>query len=376
MRGKNNPQTSMMAMLSLESLVPPDHPLRPVKRLADEALRRMSETFDQMYEPCGRESVPPERLLKATLLMALFSVRSERMLCEQLAYNMLFRWFLDMNMTDVPFDHSSFSKNRERLLKHEVGARFLQAVVEQAREADLLSADHFSVDGTMIQAWGSTKSFRPKGEEKADTNGYADFKGTKRSNETHASTTDPDSRLWRKGKGREAVLSHMGHVLTENRNALVVDCEVTEASGHAERDAALKMVDRERKRRQREERSAKRRARSKQRRHSKGRRITLGADKAYDTKDFVAACRAKNVTPHVAQNITANRGSAIDGRTTEHVGYAQSQRARKRCEQPFGWAKVFGGVRRSRYRGLNRTRLAFQLSVAAYNLVRMPKLMA
>jgi len=374
MRGKKDPQTSMVALISMESLVREDHPLRAIKPLADEALRRLAPLFDKMYAETGRPSVPPERLLKGLLLMALFGVRSERMLCEQVAYNMLFRWFLDMTMTEEPFDASVYSKNRERFLEHDLGAKFLAAVVEQAREAGLLSSDHFSVDGTMIEAWGSAKSFRPKEDDSGDNSGFGDFRGKPRSNDTHESKTDPDAKLWRKGKGREAKLSHMGHVLMENRHGLVVDADVTAASGHAEREAALAMLDRERERRERTARKKKRKERRKQqRRNRKGRRITLAADKAYDTRDFANACRERNVTPHVAQNIHRRRTSAIDRRTTRSVGYGMSHKARLLIEKIFGWMKAAGGARRSRFRGRERTRFATLVVAAAYDLLRISK---
>jgi len=371
MRGKNDSQTSMLALASPESMVPADHPLRSLKPLADQALKRLGGVLDKMYADSGRPSVPPERLLKAMLLMALFSVRSERLLCEQLTYNMLFRWFLDMNMLEAPFDHSVFSKNRERFLEEDLGARFLGAVVEQARERGLLSSDHFSVDGTMIEAWASTKSFRAKGDDSGDNNSFPDFRGTKRSNDTHESKTDPESKLWRKGRGREAKLAYMGHALMENRNGLVVDFEVTEASGKAEREAAIVMTDRERARRKRAKK-LKRKERKRQRR--KGRRLTLAADKAYDTRDFVSACRERRITPHVAQNICGNRGSAIDSRTTRSAGYRMSHTTRLLIEKIFGWMKTVGGARRSRYRGRLRTRFSVLMSAAAYDLLRISKL--
>ncbi len=373
MRGKNESQTSLLALASLESMVPADHPLRALKPLADEALRRLSRVLDKMYADSGRPSVPPERLLKAMLLMALFSVRSERLLCEQLTYNMLFRWFLDMNMLEAPFDHSVFSKNRERFLEEDLGARFLGAVVEQARERGLLSSDHFSVDGTMIEAWASTKSFRPKGDDSGDNNSFPDFRGTKRSNDTHESRTDPESKLWRKGRGREAKLAYMGHALMENRNGLVVDFEVTEASGKAEREAAIAMTDRERARRKRIKK-LKRKERKRQRR--KGRRLTLAADKAYDTRDFVSACRERRITPHVAQNISGTRGSALDSRTTRSAGYRMSHTTRLLIEKIFGWMKTVGGARRSRFRGRQKTRFSVLMSAAAYDLLRISKLQA
>jgi len=376
MRGTNEQQPSLLALVSMESLVPESHPLRRVKPLADRVLRELSPVFDGMYASGGRPSIPPEHLLKATLLMALYSVRSERMFCEQLAYNMLFRWFLDLDMVSASFDASTFSKNRERLLEHEVADRFLGEVVELARTQGLLGSDHFSVDGTMIEAWGSTKSFRPKDEEESDNNGFGDFRGQKRSNETHESKTDPDSRLFRKGHGREAKLSYMGHALMENRHGLVVDFDVSEANGHAERDNAVQLVDRERDRREKRQRKAKKKQKQAQRKRSKkGRRMTLAADKGYDTRDFVRACRERRVTPHVAQNQHARRRSAIDGRTTCRPGYRASQRARMLIEKVFGWLKSVGGMRRSRFRGLQRTRFAALMAVAAFNLLRIPQLL-
>jgi transposase len=375
MRGKNDPQTSMMALVSLEGLVPADHPLRRIKPLADEALRRLGPAFDEMYAESGRPSVPPERLLKAMILMAFYTVRSERLFCAQLGWNMLFRWFLDMNMTEAPFDATVFTKNRERFLGHDVAAQFLGAVVAQARELNLLSSDHFSVDGTMIEAWGSTKSFRPKGETEGDNNGFGDFRGEPRTNDTHESKTDPDSKLWRKGRGREAKLAYMGHALMENRNGLVVDFEVTAASGRAEREAALTMVDRERQRRKKRGRKTKRKEKRRlRRRNKKGRRLTVGADKAYDTRDFVAAFRKRRITPHVAQNATAHRSSAIDNRTAGKAGYRISHTARMLIEKIFGWMKTVGGSRRSRFRGREKTRFATLMVAAAYDLIRIPKL--
>lgn len=340
----------MLAMVSIADLVPRDHPLRTIKELADSALAKLSPTFDEMYAADGRPSVPPERLLKAMLLMALFTVRSERLLCEQLRYNLLFRWFLDLDMVDPTFDHSTFSKNRERLLDHEVAAAFLVAIIDDARERKLLSDEHFSVDGTLIEAWASMKSFRPKDDDDSDSNGWSDFKGTKRKNDTHESKTDPEAKLMRKGAGKEAKLSYGAHALMDNRHGVVVDFAVTEANGTCERDAAGRMLG---------ERS--------------GRRRTLGADKGYDTRAFVALCRALNVTPHVAQN-TAGRRSAIDGRTTRHPGYEISQRVRRMIEEVFGWMKTIGGFRRTRFKGRRRTEFAGTMVVAAYNLLRIAKL--
>lgn len=375
MRGKAPQQTSMLALVSLESLVPSEHPLRRIKPRVDQALRDLSPVFDAMYADGGRPSVPPERLLKAMLLMALYSVRSERLFSEQLAYNMLFRWFLDMDMVERPFDHSVFSHNRDRLIEHDVARRFFDQVVEQARAEGLLSADHFSVDGTLIEAWGSHKSFQPKDAPAGDNNGYSSFKGEKRANDTHESKTDPEARLFRKGQGQPARLSHMAHTLMENRHGLLVDMEVTEASGTAERQAALTMVDRERARREKTNRKAKKKQKQKQRRKTKGRRMTLAADKGYDTRDFVRACRERHVTPQVAQNQHARRRSAVDARTTRHPGYRVAATRRRLIEKSFGWAKVFGGARRSRYRGRARTAQVVFVAGAALNLVRLANLL-
>lgn len=354
MRGSTPKQSSMLCLVSVEERVPEDHPLRPLKKMADEALRELSSVFDTMYAEGGRPSVPPERLLKALLLQALFSVRSERQLCEQLQYNLLYRWFLDMDMLEDAFAPTVFTKNRDRLLKHDVAALFFEAVVGQARGAGLMSSDHFSVDGTMIEALASMKSFRPKDDDD-DNNGWSDFRGKKRSNETHQSRTDPEARLWRKGKGKEAKLCFGGNALMENRNGLLVDFRVDVMSGRGEREAALEMLD-----------------------ANVGDRpgVTVGGDKGYDTKEFVAEVRARGATPHVAQNITKHRGSAIDGRTTRHDGYAISQTIRKRIEEIFGWFKTIGGLRRTRFRGVERTQLAAYFVGAAYNLMRLSRLMA
>lgn len=364
----------MLALVSIESLVPAEHPIRKIKPIVDDALRQLSPTFDAMYADGGRPSVPPERLLKAMILMALYSVRSERLFCEQLCYNMLFRWFLDMNMTEAVFVPTVFTHNRERLIDHEVGVKFFNAIVEHARGKGWLSSDHFSVDGTLIEAWASTKSFRPKEEEGGDNNGYADFKGTKRSNDTHESKTDPESRLWRKGRGREAKLSYMAHTMMENRSGMLVDVEVTQSSGTAETAAALTMIDRERSRRERKAKQGKKKSRKAAKAARRGRRMTVAADKAYDTRAFVRACRDRNVTPHVAQNQHARRSSAVDDRTTRHPGYRASTVARRLIEKPFGWAKTVGGLRRSRFRGLRRTAEATLIICSTYNLVRIAKL--
>jgi IS5 family transposase len=294
--------------------------------------------------------VPPERLLKGQLLIALYSIRSERQLCEQLQYNLLFRWFLDMDMLESAFDPSTYSRNRDRLMKHDVASAFFSAVRDQGR--DLMSHEHFSVDGTLIEAWASLKSFRRKDDDdEGDNNGWGDFRGERRSNETHESKTDPDARLMRKGNGQPAKLSFMGHALVENRHGLLVDLRVSTATGKAEREVALEMLDD----------------------HERPGRTTLGADRAYDTREFVDDCRALGVTPHVAQN-TTNRRSALDGRTTRHVGYSISQRLRMRIEQVFGWGKTIGGLRRTRLRGLARTQFGTYLIGAAYNLLRITNL--
>jgi len=353
MRGEPIGQPSMFCVVTMESLVPQEHPLRVVKRMADDALRKLSPLFDKMYASTGRPSVPPERLLKSLLLIALHSVRSERMFCEQIRYNLLFRWFLDLEANEEGFDASTFSQNRERLLRHEVSARFLAAVVEQAKGANLLSAEHFSVDGTLIEAWASLKSFRPKEGDDGDGKGWGDFSGTTRTNETHESKTDPEAKLMRKGHGREAKLSYGGHALMDNRHGLLVDLRISEANGHAERDIALEMIDEA----------------------AKGGGVTLGADKGYDTRGFVASCRERGVTPHVTQNQHARRRSAIDRRTTRHRGYRLSQVVRMSIEKIFGSIKTIGGLRRTRFRGKERTQLAATMVAAAYNLLRMSKLL-
>jgi transposase len=360
MRGKDTKQSSMLCLMSPESMVPERHPARRIKKMADECLATMSTTFDGMYAGSGRPSIPPERLLKASLLMALYSVRSERQFCEQLGYNLLFRWFLDMDMVEPTFDPTSFTKNRERLLAHDVANEFFRAVVEQARKAQLMSSEHFTVDGTLIDAWASLKSFKKKDSNDDDVsppddpgNPTVNFHGERRTNETHASTTDPEAKLAKKGRGKEAKLSYSAHALMENRNGLLVDFRVAEANGRAEREVALAMLD--------------------EHKIVRG-PATVGADKGYDTREFVAECRAMNVVPHVAQLINEHRGSAIDARTVRHPGYAISQRIRKRVEEIFGWAKTVGGFRRTRFRGRERTQLAAYFVAAAYNLVRIARL--
>lgn len=358
MRGTHDGQGSMLVLMSPDSLLPKDHPARELKRLADECLRELSPVFDKMYAHTGRPSIPPERLLKAMLLIALYSVSSERMFCERLRYDFLFRWFLDMSMVDEPFDASSFSRNRERLLAHEVAHRFLQSIVALAEKHGLMSSEHFSVDGTLIQAWASMKSFRPRSEkddDRGDGNGWGDFKGEKRSNETHESKTDGEAKLLKKGAGQEAKLVFAEDLLMENRNGLIVDLMVRQAVGITEPEAALELL-----------------ARS----MPLSGKLTVAADKGYDTKAFVAGARQLGVTPHVAQNITRHRSSAIDGRTTRHAGYRVSAIVRRRIESIFGWKKTVGGCRRSRYRGVARTGFFATMVAAAYNLLRIGKLLA
>jgi transposase len=358
MRGEKAKQSSMLVLMSPETVVPTDHPIRAIKKLADDVLAKLSPTFDAMYASVGRPSIPPERLLKAQLLMALYTVRSERQLCEQIAYNLLFRWFLDMDMVEPSFDATVFTKNRDRLLEHDVAGEFFRLVVEQARAGRLMSSDHFTVDGTLIEACASLKSFKSKDMSKRPPlddpgNPTVDFHGEKRSNETHVSTTDPEAKLARKGKGKEAKLCFSAHALMENRNGLLVDLRVAEADGRAERDTALFMLADHK---------------------DPTRTITVACDKGYDTHDFVVDCRAINVVPHAAQNVHERKHSAIDRRTTRHPGYVISQRIRKRVEEIFGWCKTVGGLRRTRYRGQRRTQMAAYLVGAAYNLLRISRL--
>jgi transposase len=352
---------TMLAVVDLEERVPRNHPLRVIKEFVDRVLADLSPVFDQMYGTGGRPSIPPERQLKASLLISLYSVRSERAFCEELDYHLLFRWFLDMGLMEPSFDPTVFTKNRRRLLKHDVAQRFFDEVVRQAAGLGLLSDDHFSVDGTLIEAAASLKSFRPKDQPPSDTppddpgNPTVNFRGEKRSNATHQSTTDPEARLAKKSRGAQAHLTYAGHALMEHRNGLLVDFQVSQVTGTAERDIVPELIEQARER---------------------GFRVrTLAADKAYDTRSCVAQLRQQHVTPHVTQNMTGRR-SAIDGRTTRHVGYAVSQCLRKRIEEVFGWIKTVGGFRRTRYRGLERTQLAGYLVAAAYNLVRMVKLTA
>jgi transposase len=335
--------------------VPARHPLRAIRSIVNEGLAGLDAEFDKLYADTGRDSIPPERLLRAALLQAFFSIRSERLLMEQLDYNLLYRWFVGLGVDDAVWDHSVFSKNRDRLLEAGVAAKFLSAVLANPQVKPLLSDEHFSVDGTLIEAWASMKSFRARdgGDEppSAGRNGERNFHDEKRSNDTHTSTTDPDARLYKKGKGKEAKLCFMGHALMENRHGLVVQAETSEANGYGEREAALEMIDRQAP------------GTSNQR--------TLGADKAYDAREFVADLRQKCVTPHVAQKA---RSSAIDGRTTRHAGYVVSQRKRKLVEEAFGWAKTIAGCAKVKVRGLARVGFHFTLAMAAYNLIRLPKL--
>ncbi len=360
MRGDDNRTGKLFSYVDLETRVRRDHPLRAIRLIVNEALLELEREFAGLYAPIGRPSIPPEKLLRAMLLQAFYSIRSERLLMERLEYDLLFRWFVGIGVDDAVWDHSVFSKNRDRLLEGDIATKFLAAMLAQPKVKKLLSSDHFSVDGTLIEAWASMKSVKPKdgsGEPPGQGGGRnpeADFHGQKRSNDTHASTTDPDARLYRKGKGKETKLCFIGHGLMENRHGLLVDACLTLADGHAERVAALHMIEP---------------------RADRATAITLGADKAYDAEDFVNELRSMNVTPHVAQN-TSGRSSAIDGRTTRHGGYAVSQRIRKRIEEAFGWIKTIAGQEKSSFRGRDRVGWAFTFAAAAYNLVRLPKLIA
>jgi len=357
MRGEDTQQNAMFSYLSPEQRVPQDHPVRMLRRLVDQVLRKLSRRFTAMYAHGGRPSIPPEKLLRALLLQVLYTIRSERLLMEELDYNLLFRWFVGLNMDDPVWDATVYSKNRERLLKGDVAKAFFDEVLRIAREHDLLSDEHFTVDGTLIEAWASQKSFKKKSETAGAPppddpgNPTVNFRGEKRSNETHQSTTDPDARLYKKAQGQEAQLGYLGHALMENRNGLVVEPRLTLASGTAEREAALEMV---------------------KARPGAG-RITVGADKTSDTANWVQQVRACGATPHVAQNNT-NRRSAIDERTTRHSGYALSQKKRKRVEEIFGWMKTVALMRQVRHRGWERVAWMFTWAAAAYNLVRMRNL--
>jgi transposase len=358
MRGQDHQQSDIFSYLSPEQRVRQDHPLRAIRAMADLALWSMAERFDAMYAKTGRPSIPPEKLLRAQLIQMLYSVRSERLLMEEIDYSVLYRWFVGMNLDEPVWDVTVFTKNRDRLLDGDVAREFLCEVVKQAQAKDLTSDEHFTVDGTLIEAWASLKSFQSK--DKQDTppddpgNPTVDFHGEKRSNDTHESTTDPDARLARKGSGKEAKLSYNGNLLTENRNGLIVTTEVFQANGTAERDAALVMMEQ----------------------IPGEQRVTVGGDKGYDTRDFVAECRHMKVTPHVAQNTKRSGGSAIDGRTTRHGGYEVSQKKRKRIEECFGWLKTIALMRKVRHRSLEKVGWVFTFAAAAYNLVRMKNLLA
>jgi transposase len=358
MRGDDRQQGDMFSYLSPESRVRKDHPLRAIRTMADQALAQMSPRFDAMYATTGRPSIPPEKLLRAQLLQMLYSVRSERLLMEEIDYSVLFRWFVGMNMDEEVWDVTVFTKNRDRLLDGDVAKEFLWQVLEPAQQQKLTCDEHFTVDGTLIEAWASLKSFQRKDESKAlpddPGNPTVNFHGEKRSNQTHESTSDPDAKLARKGDGKEAKLSYSASLLVENRNGLIVHTEVFEANGTAERDAALVMLER----------------------IPGQQRVTVGADKAYDTREYVAECQNLKVTPHVAQNQKRPGGSAIDGRTTRHHGYAVSQWKRKRIEESFGWLKTIALMRKVRHRGIFKVAWVFTFAAAAYNLVRMRNLLS
>jgi transposase len=356
MRGEDRRSGSLFSYVDLEARVAVDHPLRPIRTIVNDALRGLSGELETLYSNLGRPSIPPERLLRALLLQAFYSVRSERLLMEQLDYNLLYRWFVGLGIDDPVWHPTAFTTNRDRLLAGDVAAEFLAAVLKHPRVRQLLSREHFTVDGTLVEAWASLKSFRPKDDRDdppgGGRNASRDFHGERRTNDSHASTTDPDARLFRKGHGKEARLCFMGHVLMENRHGLVVEAELTRAAGFAERLAAVELV---------------------AARAGPG-PITVGADRAYDAADFIMELRALEATPHVAQN-TSGRRSAIDRRTTRHPGYRHSQRARHRIEEVFAWVKTIAGQSKTKHRGLERVRWHFTLASAAYNLIRLPKLL-
>jgi len=359
MRGADHQQNHMFSYLSPEMRVRKDHPLRTIRAMVDEVLTQLSRRFDAMYARVGRPSIPPEKLLRAQLLQMLYSIRSERLLMEEMDYSMLFRWFVGLNLDEEVWDATSFTKNRDRLLEADVAKQFLAQVVEQARAQGLTSNEHFTVDGTLLEAWASLKSFQPKQGKSAPPpddpgNPTVNFRGERRSNETHASKTDAEAQLARKSDGKESKLSYSGNLLVENRNGLIVAAEVFVANGRAERDAALVMLE-----------------------QIPGRKpVTVGGDKGFDTRDFVAECRHLGVTPHVAQNLARRGGSAIDGRTTQHSSYGLSQKKRKRIEECFGWLKTVALLRKVRHRGVCKVDWIFTFACAAYNLVRMRNLAA
>jgi transposase len=356
MRGHVDTQSGLFSYFSVEDRIPFDHPLRRIKAQADEVLKSMNGRFNAMYAEGGRRSVAPERLLKASLLMALYTVRSDRLFCEMLDYNMLFRWFLDMGLEEASFDHSTFSKNRERLIEHDIAKEFFSGAIEQAREQGLLSDEHFTVDGTLIESWASFKSLKRKDgvppKAGPDGTGMVDFRGEKRSNQTHESSTDPQAKLMRKGNGQAAKLSFGAHALMENRSGILIDLVITDSTLYEPR-AALPLADR--------------------RRHARHKMTTLGADKGYYNKAFITTLRGRKIAPHIAQ-IQGRLAPGLDGRTTRHQGYAISQRKRKRIEEIFGWFKTVGGLRKTRFIGVAKTQLAAYLVGAAYNLLRMARL--
>jgi transposase len=359
MRGNDPQQDGMFSYISPEQRVRKDHPLRPIRRMVDQVLKQLSPEFDKMYSKVGRPSIPPEQLLRALLLQMLYSVRSERLLVEEIDYNILFRWFVGLNLDDEVWDATVFTKNRDRLLEAEVAKEFLSLVVEQARGKGWASDEHFTVDGSLLEAWASAKSFQPKNKKKGSLppddpgNPTVDYRGEKRSNATHESKSDPEAQMARKGPGKEAKLSYSGNLLVENRNGLIVSSLVWEATGTAERDAAMAML---------------------QEVPGTG-RVTVGGDKGFDTAEFVRECRNMGVTPHVAQNLARRGGSAIDGRTTQSAGYRISQKKRKRIEECFGWLKTIALLRKVRHRGTLKVDWIFTFACAAYNLVRMRNLM-
>lgn len=361
MRGGAKSQQQFVSFFQIEDVIPKDHPLRVIKPLVDRILKEMSPLFDEMYSTEGRPSIPPERLLKAQVLIALYSVRSRNLFAEQLHYNLLFRWFLDMDLTEAPFVESTFSKNQERLLKHAVAEIFFAAVISEARLQQYVSNDHFTVDGTLIESWASLKSFKPKAEEDKNTpddpgNPTVDFHGEKRSNQTHQSTTDPECRLYRKGKGKEAKLCFGAHVLMENRNGLCLDIKIANPVDVTEGEAALELI-------------------QKQKEHLGVTPHTVGADKGYHNKTFVGGCREHGIIPHVAE-IKNRKVKGLDGRTTRTPEYQTSQRLRKRIEEIFGWMKTVGGFRKTRVKGVDRTQMEGYWVASAYNLVRIGRLMA
>ena len=357
MRGEDQQQNHIFSYLSPEMRVRKDHPLRAIRAMVDEVLTQLSRRFDSMYASVGRPSIPPEKLLRAQLLQMLYSIRSERLLMEEMDYNLLFRWFVGLNADDQVWDATTFTKNRDRLLEADIAKEFLARVVAQARAKGLTSDEHFTVDGTLLEAWASQKSFQAKEGKPAPPpddpgNPTVNFRGERRSNETHESKTDPEAQLARKSEGKESKLSYSGNLLVENRNGLIVKAEVFAANGTAERDAALIMLEQ----------------------IPGGKQVTVGGDKGFDTRDFVAECRHLGVTPHVAQNLGRRGGSAIDGRTTHHPGYRLSQKKRKRIEECFGWLKTIALLRKVRHRGVCKVDWIFTFACAAYNLVRIRKL--